>query len=191
MSISENIYNILSLEILMPLLKAISVEHHFRTAEEVFDFLLEAGYQLLPFPIRMVVSETIYKQFCLDRKSDITDYIWINCDNCGVKKNRFTECDLCATQNETETEGIDTRQNETETEGIDTRQNCNSAKKNRSEVNKEDFMEIAWSKFNDWQNTQSEQQNDSEYEKTFAVMMVNMGLELLQKSVSTSNKKPS
>jgi len=59
-----------------------------------------------------------------------------------------------------------------------------------SKISKEEFMEAAWSKFNDWQNSQVDQKDGYEYEKTFDKMLISMGQNLLQKSAGELPKTP-
>ena len=81
--------------LITPLLAKIDIKNHLRSGDEVYSFLLETGYQLLPFPIRMVVSESVYKQFCIDRKDEILGFVWVRCSNCNAEKMRLSKCGFC------------------------------------------------------------------------------------------------
>lgn len=59
-----------------------------------------------------------------------------------------------------------------------------------SKISKEEFIEAAWSKFDAWQKSQTDQTDGYEYEKTFDEMIVSMGHSLLSKSVGELPKTP-
>ena len=60
-----------------------------------------------------------------------------------------------------------------------------------SMVSKAEFIEAAWSKFNNWQIAQENQVDGFQFEKSFDKMMVETGKSLLQKSMGSIPKTPS
>lgn len=72
------------------------ISNNLRSGEEVFDFILESGYELLPYPVRLVVKKEIFTQFCINRKTDIINAIWVECSGCGAEKVKLNKCEYCA-----------------------------------------------------------------------------------------------
>lgn len=79
------------------LVKAITnrISTNIRSSEEVFNFILESGYELLPYGLRLVIKKEVFTDFCINRKTDLMQAVWIKCNGCGAGKVVYSSCGYC------------------------------------------------------------------------------------------------
>lgn len=63
------------LAVLKELLPKIIEKSGFRTTEEIFDFLIGSGYELLPFPVRMALKKEVFVDVCRENKEKLFNII--------------------------------------------------------------------------------------------------------------------
>lgn len=59
------------MRVLKEYLPAIIEKSGVRSADEIFQFITECSYQLLPFPIRMLIKEDVYVSVVTDNKDKV------------------------------------------------------------------------------------------------------------------------
>jgi hypothetical protein len=53
------------------IIPALIAKSGLRDAEQIFDFVIESSYELLPFPVRMLVKKEVYIEVAKDNKDKV------------------------------------------------------------------------------------------------------------------------